>query len=354
MNNFINTNFIEKVRLKSIELLIEEIKTNSTPSPIDVERVVLRAIRAALVELKTECEIYYEEGSHSFPDIICEFEDHSLGIEIKSSIRPLSADKRWVTLGNSILGSTSKLVDDLYLLYIKSNKLGIDAKVKRFEDVVSNIVVTHSPRFKIDMDLAPEKSFFVQSGISYSFLRSSNNPIEEITRYFRDRGETGWWISESTPALIRNWSEISPFEKRSIIAKGFVLFPELLNKNDHKKYKNVSKWLVAKYSIVDSNLRDSFTAGGKSTIRLNDESSYYLPQIYKQFLKVYDLFLNTIKTINIEELISIWQDYDIHNDSFQNRINYWLNKVKFYIKDTPNNNPELEFLYNLFFKVDRP
>lgn len=138
------------------------------------------------------------------------------------------------------------------------------------------------------------------------------------------------------------------------MAKGFVLFPELLNKNDHKKYKNLSKWLVAKYSIVDSNLRDSFTAGGKSTIRLNDESSYYLPQIYKQFLKVYDLFLNTIKTINIEELISIWQDYDIYNDSFQNRINYRLNKVKSYIKDTPNNNPELEFLYNLFFKVDRP
>lgn len=54
MNNFIDTNFIEKVRLKSIELLIEEIKTNSTPSPIDVERVVLRAVRAALAELKTE------------------------------------------------------------------------------------------------------------------------------------------------------------------------------------------------------------------------------------------------------------------------------------------------------------
>ncbi len=236
---------------------------NSKTSPTDVEVLVKDAIIQVCKTLKIECQVEYVEGGHSFPDIVCRFSETSaLGIEVKSSIQPKSNNNSWTILGNSILGSTRVDVDDTYIVFVKLNKNGTFVKCKRYEDAVADIVVTHSPRYKIDLIQNSCDSFFNRSGISYNELKGAENPIGLITNYFKAEGLSAWWLAESSPAVIRTWDEIDDDLRGEIISKAFVLFPELFGSSS-VKYKRLAKWLVTNYSITDTSLRDRFSAGGK-------------------------------------------------------------------------------------------
>lgn len=225
---------------------------DSKTSPTDVEILVKDAIIKVCKTLKIECQVEYVEGGHSFPDIVCRFSETSaLGIEVKSSIQPKSNNNSWTILGNSILGSTRVDVDDTYIVFMKLNKNGTYIKCKRYEDAVADIVVTHSPRYKIDLMQNSCDSFFNRSGISYNDLKGAENPIGLITNYFKSEGLSAWWLAESSPAVIRTWDEIDDDLRREIISKAFILFPELFGSSSIK-YKRLAKWLVTNYSITDT------------------------------------------------------------------------------------------------------
>src|SRR5690554_4813980 len=126
-------------------------------------------------------EIIYKENSHQFPDIIVKFDQgYSLGVEVKSSSTQKSG---WSINGNSIVGSTSVDVDETYIVFIKFNSVyGFDVRCAPYQDSISDVVVTHSPRYKIDLDVTPEDSFFNKSGIPYEDIKNSNEPIALIKK----------------------------------------------------------------------------------------------------------------------------------------------------------------------------
>lgn len=324
-------------------------------TPTEFEKLVVDASKIVIENLNLNCDIDYTEGGHAFPDIVYQFENEvSYGIEVKSSTQSKASESSWTILGNSILGSTRVDVADLFIIYIKVGDNGCFIKNARYEDSVSNIAVTHSPRFKLDLSQSPSDSFFSKSGISYNELKESDNPIGLVTEYFKTEGLTAWWIAESTPAVIRNWNELSYKEQNEILAKGLALFPEIIYSKSSDKYKNLSKWLVANFSVVDSSLRDKFTAGGRCDLISKNHSYKNFPKIYETFQQLSGQFIEEIKNVSLQDLEDYWSSYNLKNDTFEKRLDFWKKTVFNGLQNEDRFSDYKSFLTNVLSEVGRP
>ncbi len=323
-------------------------------SPIESEELVVQ-ISKDLLNDKRGCEIAYTRGGHAFPDIIYKFKDGAkFGVEVKSSVNINSSNKSMTILGNSILGTTRVDVEEIYIVFIKINKYGTSINYGRYEDCVSSVVVTHSPRYELNLSQKPNESFFVKSGISYRKMNKSKDPIGLVTSYFKKQGKTVWWLAESKPAIIRAWSELSDKEVSKIIAQSFVLFPELIYSKGSLKYKNLSKWLAATYSIVDSSLRDRYSAGGQVILSVDEETFEMLPRVYEVFQRHLDFFKQELEEVSLKTLENYWVSYNGGKDDFNTRLSYWQNEVLFNLAKGKNNDLKINFIDSLLFKIRRP
>lgn len=214
-------------------------------------------------------EIFLISG-HKFPDILAE---KYYGIEVKSTV-----SDSWTSTGSSIVETTRiKDVEDIYMLF---GKLGGDIpqfKCRPYQDVLYDIAVTHSPRYLINMELNKNETIFSKMGTEYDTFRKSDDNILQVRRYYREEAiksgkmEMPWWITsenidQGQPFNIRLWTTLDAEAKKDIRAKCMVLFPESLDpKGRAKKYNNTSLWLCSYYQVVNPNIRDLYSAGGKIT-----------------------------------------------------------------------------------------
>lgn len=284
---------------------------------------------------KIQCNVKYFKGGHQFPDITYTFSSGQMfGIEVKST---KSSGNGWSINGNSILGKTGVKVLDTYIIFIKYNKKGLEIRTRRYEDSISDIVVTHSPRYKIDLSISTNNTFFKKSGISYSQINNSDDPIKLIVNYFSEKGETAWWlpnetIDKTSPAIICSLSEFKqrePLLLDEIYGKAYVLFPEILFvTNNQYKYNNLAKWLMKNYSITDASLRDKFSAGGKTYITIqNFVSTQLYPRIIYNLQQKSSFVKKAFDSISIDEIETHWPDYIIKKDNITERHYYWLTKI---------------------------
>lgn len=345
------TKFVEDIKDEIISMSKREPhRFTSKLSPTESEKIVVEASETIIKNQGIQCQIDYTEGGHGFPDIVYTLNStERYGIEVKSSTSSNSSENNWTILGNSILGSTRVDVLDIQIMFIKINKKGTFVKNGRYSDSVADVVVTHSPRYKINLDQEPTESFFFRSGISYEDMKNSENPISLVTEYFRNRGETAWWLSESTSAVIKEWSDLDPIEQNNIYGTAFVLFPELLSSNSSIKYKRFSKWLVSTYSVVDSSLRDKFTSGGKVNLLSGGNIFESLPRVFKIFQDHFREFENALGALDIVELQKYW-NYNPNSDSLDSRQDYWIEEVQNSILH--NDQDGLKFVLSLFSKVN--
>lgn len=324
-------------------------------TPTDFEKLVVEASKIVMQTEKIACQLDYTEGGHAFPDIVFTFENKkSYGIEVKSSTQANASETSWTILGNSILGTTGIDVDDLYIIFIKVGDNGFFIKSARYEDSVSDVVVTHSPRYKLNLNQSADQSFFSKNGISYDQMKHSDNPIGLVTNYFKNQGLMAWWITESTPAVIKNWNELNANEKREILAKSFVLFPEIIYSRNSEKYKRLSKWLVTNYSVVDSSLRDKFTAGGRATLTVNGEIFSDIPKILAIFQDLSDQFIIELQSVSSEDIEIFWDTYDLKNDTLDNRVTYWIDVVTRGFDNDGRKETYIKFINAVLFKVYMP
>lgn len=111
-------------------------------------------------------------GGQKFPDIVAKkFYD----VEVKTTTQ-----NHWKTIGNSVLESTR--VNDVERIFMLFGKLGkpIEFRYRAYEECLSEVVVTHSPRYLIDMNLEVGKTIFDKINTSYDTLRQNKNPIKSI------------------------------------------------------------------------------------------------------------------------------------------------------------------------------
>lgn len=254
-----------------------------------------------------------------FPDIVAK---RFWGIEVKTT-----KSSSWRSIGSSVAEGTR--VEDVEKIYLLFGRLGkpIDFRCRLYQECLSGVAVTHSPRYTIDMDLCEGETFFDKLKISYDTLRQQEDPIKPIISYFRENlkpGETTWWMSshdsKATQAVVRLWSSLSKEEAYRLKVLGFCLFPELLG-SSQSKFQRMLLWLSTQEGVIVGNLRDQYTSGGKVSFVWN-EQIYLLPQVLHRLL----LALPDI-TICLEELeASLLHEYWGENE-VQDRMMQWSSLV---------------------------
>lgn len=290
-----------------------------------LEEDVYNALNTVTVGTPFEKTIELVSGQR-FPDIIA---GKYYGIEVKSS-----TNENWITLGGSVNESTR--IEDVERIFLTFGKLvsPIEFCSRPYEDCLSEVVVTHYPRYKIDMKLRSGETIFDKMRITYDDLRNNQNPVKKIVEYYKTQlseGESLWWIDNtdkdesnnySTSIKVKLWRTLPQDTKQELMITGLAFFPELFS-NSIKKYESFSLWLVSQHGIVSTSLRDTFTAGGQQRIKTTKGTFENMPQI------IYKVFNNSSKIamkINLAEkslLKEYWKVRNINSD----RIGQWIELV---------------------------
>lgn len=312
-------------------------------SGTDFEKLLVRKLEL-LLPINA---IDYKEKSHRFPDILVTLSDGTQhGIEAKSTQR---AGKGWTINGNSIVGTTSvKGLSSVYLFFGKFGKTVPEYRFRRYEDCIADIVVTHSPRYKIDMDLEEGETFFDKSGLDYKSLSNSNDPVPKIADYYRGQGLKAWWLVDSTPAAIGLWSSLSRESQDRLRAQVLVHFPSMFSKNP-KKFEKVAEWLISEKGVISSSLRDKFTAGGKVDIFIGPRVFQQLPKIFKTVLSLKQLILEELDQSDPLQLARDW-DMALVGNNLSAKLEAWISQVSnaFDATDAPKDFVLREFMEAVF------
>lgn len=249
-----------------------------------LEYVVLDKMRSIASEFDISPEKIRKSDKQHFPDIL--LDDTTYGVEVKSV-----KDKTWTSTGSSIVETLRESeIEKVFLMFGRLSAPDIDFRCKPYEECLSEIAVTHSPRYLIDMNMsATEKTIFEKMGTSYEqFRKMGDAQINLVRQHYRkkyksrDKKSMPWWIGDEPtiathpPGLddpsceFRMLSDLSEDVKRYFRISSYALFPEILG-TDQDKFRKPSLWLCSRFSIICSNVRDFFTAGGTVNIYLDDK-----------------------------------------------------------------------------------
>lgn len=256
-------------------------------------------------------------GAHAFPDIIAR---NYFGVEVKTT-----TGDHWVSTGNSVLESSR--IEGVEKIYIFFGKLGgkKDIKYKLYEDCLSDVAVTHSPRYRINMNLDKGHSIFDKMKISYDSLRKDKSPIRLVKNYYRGllrEGEELWWVDperedKGVSPIIRSYRNLDKKEKENFIAESMILFPEMFG-NSTAKFERAASYLISEHNAVSANLRDLFSAGGQVKINLAGKM-ILVPQIFDNLQKNVPKIKKIINELPADKLAYYWRIEKISN----NRLNQW-------------------------------
>lgn len=274
------------------------------------------------------------------------------GVEVKST-----KSNTWCSTGSSIVETTRiKDVSKIYMLFGKLGGEVAEYRCRPYERCLSNIAVTHSPRYLIDMSLADglNPTIFDKLQIEYDSFRikEEKEKIQIVRNFYKKslisnkkkKFEMPWWIGDSdsedsSSIVIRFFSDIDYDLQEEIKARIFVLFTEIFRLKYQQKYKRAALWMCSRYSIIDNSLRDKFSAGGKlieiGGVKFEKQVPQILNTLYNYRWKIKDLLLNPDKML-IDDICDFWS-ISIESSRLSE---YWLRSVQ---KEF-DNNPELSGL----------
>ncbi|OED44677.1 hypothetical protein ACH42_06980 [Endozoicomonas sp. (ex Bugula neritina AB1)] len=255
-----------------------------------------------------------EISGQRFPDIVLRFPDVPaiIGVEVKTT----DADK-WQTLGGSIFESTRvKGVEEVVLFFAK---LGgeIDYRFKLHEDCAKDVLITHKPRYSIDMDIEKNETVFSKIGIGYEDVGKLKNPFKPFRKYLKDKfGASAdlWWVEDDRAESVeleaagefvfKAWSELSKQDQKEKYAEACAFFPEAFV----SKYKRVSTYLAARHKIVDHALRDRFSSGGTIKVTQDLKTFRKVPKVFKKLTdsEFLGMVKNCIESNESEVLADYW------------------------------------------------
>lgn len=296
-------------------------KRNSTLLEVDVYDALCRSA----VHTPFENTISLVSGA-SFPDIVA---NRFYGVEVKSTIK-----NHWKSIGSSILESTRD--PNVERIFLTFGKLGapVSFMSRPYEECLAGISVTHYPRYQIDMELAHGETIFDKMGIPYDELRKMDNPVAPVSRYYKSKlkpGESLWWAADeveevAAPPILRLWTSLTAEQKNYYTVQGYALFPEILSYHSTTKYQRYALWLATNCSIINTNIRDQFSAGGKVTITTLNGVYEKVPAAFGRIAKNRDLIVETIMNANENVLCDNWQVSHIEAD----RMKQWCKMAAIY------------------------
>ena len=316
-DNFVS--LLEKTKENALSVLSSEKRGGMSGD--EFETFVFEKMKES--SLGTEFENTVEQtGAHAFPDIIAK---KYFGLEVK-----VTTSNKWVSTGNSVLESTR--IEDVKRIFLFFGKLGgnADIKFRLYEECLYDIGVTHSPRYKINMELEMGKSIFDKMKIDYELFRSEPNPISKVKDYYRSQlkdGEELWWIDqqaeeEIAAPIIKSYDTLEKSERERFFIEAMVLFPEIFGRSQ-TKFEKVAAYLITAYNTVSSSLRDKFTAGGQQRVRLNGKEKL-IPKIHYHLYSNASSIAKTINEIDEEKISYYWRVSSVPTD----KISFWKKILK--------------------------
>src|SRR3989338_4103428 len=262
---------------KSRKLILAFLSGKKNISPTYFEAIVFEQMREAAKGTTFEGTVK-QTGTHAFPDIIA---NKYFGVEVK-----MTANDHWTS---------------------------------------TEISVTHSPRYRINMNLPSGKSIFDKIGVDYDTLRNDPNPIQKIKDYYRSQlkeGEELWWIDQdgddkAVSPIIKPFRGLSAKEKENFVVEAMILFPEMFG-NSSTKFERAAAYLIAEYNAVSANLRDLFTAGGQIKLKVKGKN-VVVPQLaYRLHIRA-KAIEKKIKELDAKTLIYYWRNDKLESD----RLKQW-------------------------------
>lgn len=239
------------------------------------------------------------------------------GVEVKMTVKD-----HWRSTGNSILESLrEKNVEKIFIMF---GKIGgePDVKYRLYQECLPEVSVTHSPRYRIDMNLPEGESIFDKIGIPYNELRTSGDTIQQIKSYYRGQlkdGEGLWWIdeeSESLSPIIKQFRTLEQEDKERFKIDCMILFPELFK--NRANYERAATYMITEFGAVSTSLRDAFSAGGQQEVLVAREKRN-VSQILSQLHDYAPKIASRINEIDEVLLKFYWQTPSVEAD----RIRQW-------------------------------
>ncbi len=310
-----------------LDSTIVELNVHAKKSPKKIEQLRGNKLEPYVCGLMSELAVgtnfegtIVEWGGQKFPDIVA---NDFYGIEVKTTTK-----NHWKTTGNSVLESTR--VADVERIFMLFGKLGkpIEFKCRAYEECLSEVVVTHSPRYLIDMNLEQGKTIFDKINTPYDTLRQKRNPIKSITDYYKSKlkpGQDLWWIQDteqSSNLVINIWNNLSLKEKQETKNKAMVYFPEVFS-NRGDKFARLAIWLVTRQAVVCPNVRDLFSAGGQEAFIIKDKVYKNIPKVYINLFKNIENVLEILLNTSSLELSEYWKEKTSENKKILN----WIHMV---------------------------
>lgn len=157
-----------------------------------------------------------------------------------------------------------------------------------------------------------------------------------------------WWITsenveQSHSFNIALWKSLDTPKKTELLIKCMILFPEALNpKRSMTKYNNTTLWLCSYCQVLNPNVRDLYSAGGKITHVNGEKLKKTIPQVFNIIVK----HANEIKKIldnppaDMLALIEEFNPTIIGNDMYAK----WINECNKFASE--KNVPLLEWIDN--------
>ena len=308
-------NFIALLE-KSRKLILVFLSGKKDISPTYFETIVFEQTCEAARGTTFEGTVK-QTRTHAFPDVIA---NKYFGVEVK-----MTTYDHWTSTGNSVLESSR--IEDVERIYILFGKFGgkLDIRYRLYQECLPEISVTHSPRYRINMNLPSGKSIFDKIGVDYDTLRNDSNPIQKIKDYYRSRlkeGEELWWIDQdgddkAVSPIIKPFRGLSEREKENFVVEAMILFPEMFG-NSSAKFERAAAYLIAEHNSVSASLRDLFTAGGKVKLKIKGKN-VLVPQLAYRLCVRAKAIEKRIRELDAETITYYWRSDKLESD----RLRQW-------------------------------
>lgn len=253
-----NRNDFERVLDRAVEILTENLRSSTLyHSPAAFEQGVQDMLRVAAHD--TGFTVSPTFHRHAFPDVRV----NGFGVEVK-----YSKQDNWLAVGNSIFeGMRDPDVSHVYVVLGKTGGTP-EARWGRYEDSITHVRVSNSPRFVIE--LSGERSgLFSHMTVTYDeFARLDDDAkmahVREYSRHRLKEGERLWWLeaSHTLPVAVTVYRSLPDSDKRRLRAEATLLCPEVVKSGGHRgKYDRAGLYLITQHGVFAPQLRDLFSAG---------------------------------------------------------------------------------------------
>ena len=299
-------------RLYGVAKNIENKLQNDKIGDKDVKKMTGTDFENVVYDSLMEAGFKEEEISHSaqkFPDFV--LEDLSDGDKIGLEVKKTDAAK-WEVIGGSIYESLKNDIEDTYVLMAKLGGDKPEVRLRKYEECIDDLKVTHSLRFYLKLDLEEGEDYLTRNDAKDLLELSGDELNRRIRKLLRTQKST-WWSEGETVAF----ADLPQEEKGIYLNEGIALFPEVF-KGDYRKF---TPWLVYSCFVWCGNVRDIFSAGGNKYV---EDMQIYVSAIMYRALQNVENIRQRIIDMTEDEQIKFWGE---STEDINERIENWLEVV---------------------------